>query len=196
MATRAHHRIVRTRYSVMAFVTVVILAVVLYVKVGSNASAAVLQAFGIVSLTILVGAFIFEKWIWKTKIGKLVGCPPNYSGAWEGTIERVISEKNEFDKIRIEVEITQNLLEIEWYQKGFDSEGKLISESHFLFGEVVDNQRKWGSICGMYEVTRTNKGYLKHYGSHLVAVSQDEKTMHGSYCSTVGNVGNIDLRKV
>ena len=197
MSVRAHHRILRTRYAVMAAVTVAILAVVLWIKLGSAASAAVLQAFGIVSLAILIGAYIFEKVLWKSWIGKLVGCPPDYSGNWEGEVHRIIKTRtDDEDVVRIKVTIKQNLLDVEWHQIGYGKDGNIIAESHLLFGEVIDNQRPWGSICGMYEVTRKNNEYTKHYGSFLADISQDELSIDGSYCSTAGNVGNIKLKKV
>lgn len=197
MANRANYRIVRTKYSVIAALIVIVLAVVLYIRVGLTASTAVLQAFGIVSLTIIVGSVIFEKWLWKTIIGQIIGCPPDYSGKWEGHVKKIKgTEANKEKEIKITVYIIQNLLDIEWHQIGYDENGNIKTESHLLLGEVIDEHRRWSSICGLYEVNQKDKGSIKHYGSQLVDISIDEKTISGSYCSTVGNVGTIYLKKV
>jgi hypothetical protein len=181
----------------MAAFTVVILAVVLLYKFGFNASYAILQAVGLVSVAIMIGSTVFEKWLWKTKLGRLVGCPPDYSGEWNGTITRIIkSSPEKKDEVKIKVLITQNLLDIEWYQVGYNEYGSIDTESNLLFGEVIDNQRKWSCICGLYEVTRKDVGHVMHYGSQLVDVSKDGKTIDGSYCSTVGNVGRLELSRV
>lgn len=196
MAARASHRVVRTRYTVIAAFVVVVLSVLLYVKVGASASSAVLQAFGIVSLTVLIGSLLFEKWLWKTWLGQLFGCPPDYSGKWIGIVEKhVLGAADEPEKVRVTVYIKQHLLDIEWHQIGYDEDGNIVTESHLLFGEVIDEHRKWSSICGMYEVNRKDKGNFKHYGSQLVDISFDRKKMEGSYCSTKGNVGTICLEK-
>ena len=197
MANRASHRITRTRYTVIATLVVAVLSVVLYIKVGISASSAVIQAFGIVSLTVLIGSLFFEKWLWKIWLGRLVGCPPDYSGKWEGYVEKaIIGDSNEQKIVKVTVYITQHLLDIEWHQIGYDDEGNKVTESHLLFGEVIDEHRKWSSICGMFEVNRNDKGNTKHYGSHLVNISIDGKVIEGQYCSTVGNVGSMKLEKV
>ena len=134
--------------------------------------------------------------MWKTKIGKIFGCPPDYSGKWKGYVTRTKKgSPDEEDRIDVEVIIEQSLYEVEWRQTGFDKEGNIITESKFVIGEVLDDLGKWSAICGVYEVLRKDKGNTKHDGSQLVNVSQDGKSMSGSYCSNNGNAGDIELTK-
>lgn len=196
MASRANHRITKTRYYVIAVTVVITLSVILYIKIGSSASTIVIQGIGTISLSILVGAFIFEKWLWKTKIGLIIGCPPDYSGSWKGYVKPTIGNYSNQSNINIEVIITQNLLDIQWHQIGYNQEGKVISESHLIFGEVIDNHIKWGSICGLYEVTLKDKDHIKLFGSQLVDVAEDHNSIDGSYCTTSGSAGIIYLEKV
>lgn len=197
MASKALHRISRSQLTFLALSTVGILALILFFRNGFAAARVVLEAVGTVALTMLIATVLLENWLWKTRLGRLAGFPPNYSGIWEGQIHRTILGDARFsENTKIQVEINQKLAEIEWVQKGISESAQEETISHFILGEVVDHTRAWSGVIGIYEVQYLHEADSEHYGMQLVDISEDGERIRGFYCSTKGNVGKIDLTKV
>ena len=194
MKSQAHLRIYRTRINIIAVAVVSVLALVLYVRLGAAPARIVLEAIGTVTITLVIAQYLIERWLWKTKLGNMMGFPPNYSGVWEGEVIRL---RNTSDlktvTTKIEVTVDQNLTQIEWNQIGFTQEGEKLTESHLILGEVIDYHRKWDGIVGIYAVERYDG--TKDEGMQLLSVSGDGKEITGMYCGTNGNVGKMCLHR-
>lgn len=194
MAVQAKHRIYRTRISILAAAIVTVLAIVLYLRVGTEPARIVLEATGTVTITLIIAQFVIEKWLWKTKLGRLIGFPPDYSGKWTGIVHRIRKHEEDYPtETPIEVEVKQSMTQIEWNQIGFDSDGNELTESRLILGEVVDYHSNWDGIVGVYEVTR-HDGF-KDEGMQLLKVKESDSKISGLYCGMNGNVGKMELTK-
>lgn len=194
MAARAQHRIHRTSVYIVASSIVMTLTVILWVRIGWSSAQTVLQGFGVVAASILLGEFITKRWLWKTRLGKLLGFPPDYSGKWEGKVYRTKKAGSAPQENRVEVVIAQAITRIDWYQIGFAENGEKIAESHFIMGEVIDEHRTWDAILGIYEVQRVNGA--KDSGMSFVRVNEAMNEISGVYCGLNGHVGQITINRV
>lgn len=194
MAARAHHRIHRTSVYIVASSIVMILSAILWIQIGWSSAQIVLQGFGIVAAAILLGEFITKRWLWKTRLGELLGFPPDYSGKWQGKVFRTKKAGAVPQENRVEVVIAQSVTHIDWYQIGYSETGEKIAESHFIMGEVIDEHRAWDAILGIYEVQRVNGA--KDSGMSFVRVNEAMDEISGVYCGLNGHVGTITINRV
>ena len=197
MPRRAHKRLIRPRYYVMSAAAVIVLSVVLAIELkGVSIVVAVTSSIGSIAVALMAGNLLFEKYLWKTKLGQLIGCPPDYSGNWVGEVTRSIQGSGSLPKkTKIEVEIVQELFDVKWNQVGYDDHGKKVTESHFIIGEVIDDRDDWSAICGVYEVTYLDENGRKSEGSQLVNVYNGGSEIRGNFSSNMGNVGEINLAR-
>ena len=194
MAKQGNYRIHRTRLTFLAISIVAVLASVLFLRVGKEPARIVLEAIGTVTLTMVFASLIMDSWLWKTRVGKLLGFPPDYSGKWVGTIQRTVQTDNDSPtETKIEAIVSQRLTQLEWKQYGYRDGGEKYASSHLILGEVVDYHGKWDGIIGVYEVTRSDG--RKDEGVQVLTIENDGNEISGWYAGVNGNVGKMILRK-
>lgn len=193
MAVKADHRINKTSEYIIALVLAFSLALIFWLQGNEDSAKTILKSVGYASAAITTANIITKKWLWKSWIGKILDYPPDYSGDWEGTVFRNVADSSVPKENRVDVVITQTITNIEWSQCGYSDDGVKISESRFILGEVVDEQRKWDAIIGVYEVARP--GGSKDKGLSVVQIEKSGTEMTGLYCGLNGHVGSIKLKR-
>jgi len=194
MAVKGNYRLYRKQLYIVATPVVLLLALVLYVRVSTEAAQIVLEALSVVVLTMIFSNLLLEKWFWKTKLANLLGFPPDYSGKWEGVIERTSAKEGCPTTSRVIVTLSQQITQMEWNQTTYDDDDNVIANSHFVLGEIVDYHKEWDGIIGFYEVKRT-AGQVDE-GMSLVTINERGNEMTGHYCGLNKHVGLVKLTKI
>lgn len=186
-------RTVRIRYLTVCVLFVI--SVALFVEIGLDAAITVLSLGGIASMGMVIAAYLLETQLWKTKIGRMVGFPPDYSGDWKGTVTRKYKGgETENTVMDISVKVIQNVTDIQWIQTHKSTENTESAASALLIGCVIDLRGDWAGVTGIFEVEK-GKGQ-KYYGMMLLQVSDDGTTMKGIYNNSVGGGGIMEVKKV
>lgn len=194
MANKASQRLNRIRIGFSSTFIVLSLSAYTWFSVGAEYAILVITSSGIVGLTIAIAELIIRKFLWKTSIGKLLGFPPDYSGVWEGYVERKSAHEAEtLLKRNITVNIKQEIDKIDWHQETFNEDGVVVAESHLVIGEVIDEHRRWDGILGVYEVKR--ECGRKDTGVSMMTVTPCNTIIRGNYSGFNKHVGIIMVEK-